>query len=176
MSILKKRGFSVTKKIFSLLLVLCFVTSFTTSAFAEERLPSSYPSKQELVQAANELEYIFTDIIVEDKATGEYNVNEQELDKSKYSEEQKEGIVYFTEYLNENDSVAYASSAFKRCMSEAIGITGSELNKFMKYVDAKDWSGAAGVLAFFGLAIQPATIFLFAMTCGASPASTPPAN
>lgn len=61
-------------------------------------------------------------------------------------------------------------------MSEAIGITGKELDKFIKYVDAGDWSEAAGFLAFLGLAIQPVTIFLFAMTCGASPASTSPAK
>ncbi|HDR4765562.1 TPA: hypothetical protein ACQ75Q_003963 [Bacillus thuringiensis] len=64
---------------------------------------------------------------------------------------------------------ASSTNAFKKFMSEAIGITGKELDKFVKYVDAEDWSGAAGVLAFFGLAIQPVTIFLFAMTCGAIP-------
>jgi hypothetical protein len=74
----EEMSFSMKKKIFSLLVVLCLFTSFTTSAFAVER-PKDRPSKQELMKAANELEYVFTNIIVQDESTGEYTINEHEI-------------------------------------------------------------------------------------------------
>jgi hypothetical protein len=151
---------------------LCLFTSFTTSAFAVER-PKDRPSKQELMKAANELEYVFTNIIVQDESTGEYTINEHELNNSAYSEEEKMGMAAFANYMNGNNSMTiYATNAFTRCMSEAVGITGSALKQFMNYVDKKDWVGAAGVLGFFGIAMKPTTIFIFAMTCGATPVSS----
>lgn len=159
---------------FSLLIIFCFLASFTTSAFAIEGVPNDKrPSKQEIAKMANELEYIFTSIIVKDEFTGKYNINESELNNSLYTKEEKAGMIAFSEYLNDGygyDSgvSVFASNTFKKCMSKAIGIYGSALDQFIRYVDKKDWVGAAGVLAFFGISVHPATVFIFAMNCGAS--------
>lgn len=165
------------QKLFVSLVAFCLFVSLTNSAFAVEKLPGdSYPSKKEIAKMANELEYIYTNIIVKDETTGEYTINQVELDNSTYTEEEKAGMIVFSSYLNEDDgSISpLASKTFKKCMSEALGIYGSALNQFITYVDKKDWVGAAGVLSFFGISVNPVTVFIFALTCGAGSASSVP--
>lgn len=170
------------KKVFSFFAVFCLLTSFTMSVFAIERENPNdkYPSEKEISEIANELEYIFTNIIVKNESTGKYTINQSELNNSSYTEEEKAGMIAFSDYLNDGSTsisasdglvTAAASNTFKRCMSEALGIYGSSLDQFVEYVDKSDWVGAAGVLGFWGISVHPVTVFIFAMNCGAGKAS-----
>lgn len=72
-------------------------------------------------------------------------------------------------FMNDQSSFTIYSNAFKRCWSEAVGIAGDALNEFLGYVKNKQWIAAAGVLALAGIAIKPISIFIFSLTCGATP-------
>lgn len=170
------------KKLFSLLAVFCLFASITTNVFAMERIKpgdGKQASEKEIAEMANELEYIFTNIIVKDESTGKYTVDKSELNNSSYTAEEKAGMNAFVEnILNDDSSLASnnlvsaaSSNVFKKCMSEALGIYGNSLDQFINYVDKGDWVGAAGVLAFWGISVHPVTVFIFAMNCGAGSAS-----
>lgn len=162
------------KKMFSLLVVFCLLASVTSNVFAMEReVPNESPAtKMELLEAVNELEYIFTNIVVKDETTGKYIVDEVELNNSSYSEEVKAGMIIFAEYLNEDSDTVTATNTFKRCISEAFGIYGGALDQLVGYIDRADWVGALAVLSFFGVSTNPVILFIFAMNCGAGSASS----
>jgi len=170
---------------FSVLAVLLFFASFSFSSNvkAAERKVSNNPSQEQILEMAAELEYIFTEIIIENDKTGKYFVNEEELKNSSYNQEEKEAIKFFAEYLNQEKngisnlskksdvSTMSAKSTVKKCLQEALGIGNDIINEFMGYVEKKQWIAAAGILAVAGIAVQPVTVFIFAMTCGAGSAS-----
>ncbi|WP_432361859.1 hypothetical protein [Sporosarcina sp. UB5] len=159
------------RKMFLLFLVLCISTSFTTANVqAIENLPIEDSYNHELKEMARELEQIFTTIIVMDENTGKYVVNEQELNNSSYSEEEKMGFLAFANYLNDNDSLS-ASNTFKGCMADAFGIAGAVLDEFIGYVENEQWIAAAGVLAAVRIFVNPTTIIVFFLFCGGSTAS-----
>ncbi|HDR6819807.1 hypothetical protein [Bacillus thuringiensis] len=160
------------KKIF--ISIMMFALALTpTLASAATVSDKGNATPEQLESAAKELEYIFTKIIVKNEATGKYDVNVQEFMKSKYSKEEKQGMLNFVVTMNgdESKTTYYASrSAWERCWAEAVGIGRDALSEFFEYVEKKQWIAAAGILGFLGLAIQPATIFIFSLQCGPSPA------
>lgn len=159
-------------------LVLSLFPTFTMASSVSAAEEMNTASTEDVEEMAKELEYIFTNIIVEDPVTGEYKVDKKELDNSSYSESEKDGFVAFAQYMNNPETYnnahgvsLMASNVFERCMADALGIGGSLLNEFMGYVEKEQWIAAAGILAVGGIAVHPAAIFAFALTCGPSSAS-----
>ncbi|NBJ68934.1 MULTISPECIES: hypothetical protein [Clostridia] len=126
-------------------------------------------SPEEVEAMASELEYIFTEIAVKDESTGEYVLDKQELNNSSFSEKEKDGILNVLNYMNSQKGITTFDNAFKRCWADAVGIAGDVLDEFLGYVENKDWIAAAGILALAGISINPAVIFVFSLTCGATP-------
>lgn len=152
--------------------MMIFTVVFTpilASAAAANNEQENVATSEQIVAMAKELAYIFTEIAVTDESTGLYVIDEQALNNSPYSENEKEGIVAVVEYMNDQSSFTIYSNAFKRCWSEAVGIAGDTLDEFLGYVKNKQWIAAAGVLALAGIAIKPISIFIFSLTCGATP-------
>ncbi|PFJ15562.1 hypothetical protein COD67_19775 [Bacillus cereus] len=153
--------------------IMMFALALTpTLALATSVNDKGNATSEQIESAARELEYIFTKIVVKNEATGKYDINVQEFMKSKYSKEEKQGMLNFVVTMNgdESKTTYYASrSAWGRCWAEAVGIGRDALNEFFEYVEKKQWIAVAGVLGFLGIAIQPATIFIFSSQCGPSP-------
>lgn len=124
---------------------------------------------KEIKAMAQELEYVFTKIAVKDESTGKYVIDKQELNKSSYSKKEKRAIVAFAERMNNQGGITTYSNVFERCWADAVGIGGDVLDEFLGYVENKDWIAAAGILALAGISVNPITIFVFSLTCGATP-------
>lgn len=97
----------------------------------------------------NELEYIFTYLYSENEA-GVYIANEENLQNSAYTVEEKASISRFVNYLN--SEIGYpimmrSSSWFERCLAETYGITKPSIDAIVKDVRKKDFWAAGSKLA-----------------------------
>lgn len=159
------------KKFYAFTLIFVFalgtVLAPVSSAAAEQKIITA----KELREWAAELKYVFETIAPKDEASGLYIINEQELAKSTFNQEEKQGIRTMIQYVNNENSITIQSNAWQRCWQDAVGIGDDLLNEFLGYVEAKQWAAAAGVLAFGGIAISPISLFIFGLTCGPAPAS-----
>lgn len=159
------------KKVLTLLIVFSVaITPTLASAATISNEQENEVSPEQIKAMAKELEYIFTELAVKDESTGDYVINEEALENSSFSELEKEGFVNFINYMNNRDAISIQSNAFERCWQDAVGIGGAILDEFLSYVENEQWIAAAGILAVAGIAVHPATIFVFALTCGPSPA------
>ncbi|MFB1050717.1 hypothetical protein ACEWET_07095 [Paraliobacillus sp. JSM ZJ581] len=156
--------------------VISFVTIFAiamlpmvASAQTVSNEKKSEVSPEEVKAMASELEYIFTKIAVIDESTGKYVIDEKELNNSSFSEKEKSGIKSAVSYMNSQKGITTFDNAFERCWADAVGIGGDVLDEFLGYVENKDWIAAAGILALAGISVNPVTIFVFSLTCGATP-------
>lgn len=134
--------------------------------------------EQEAIQKlAGELEYLFSTILVKNEETGIYTVNENELNNSPYTEQQRKDLIeaanYHNSQINNNQKgtmMMAASSTFDRCMKDLLGIKDAVWKEIKGYIDAKQYVAAASALVFVGgISIHPVTIGLFALTCGPKP-------
>ncbi|MGR5862274.1 hypothetical protein ACT7CY_19170 [Bacillus pacificus] len=151
---------------------LFLIPTLSSAATIDSRQAQS-ANPEQIEKLAKEFEYVFTKIVVKDKATGKYIVNKEELEKSPYNNEEKAGILASTKMLNDEDlsSNVYSSNTWERCWQDALGIGQSFWNQLKKYIKAEDYWGAAGLLALSGYAFSVPVLFAFALTCGPAPAS-----
>ncbi|MBU5253336.1 hypothetical protein KQI46_15725 [Lysinibacillus capsici] len=122
------------------------------------------PTDEEVQVLADELEYLFTNILVKDDNTGEYILNEEELKNSTYTDEEKAQLRAVT-----NQFMTFG--VFDRCMQDLLGIGAAAWAEIKGLIDAKQYLSAAGAIAIAGgIAVSPITLAVFVLTCGPSSA------
>lgn len=113
---------------------------------------------------ANELEYIFSKLLIKDTRTGKYVVNEEELKNAPYSEEEKAQLRAATYEFT-------TFGTFDRCMQDLLGIGSAAWSEIKGLIDAKQYLSAAGAIAIAGgIAVNPISLAVFVLTCGPSSA------
>lgn len=165
------------KKVFLSFLIGILFFSFTSVGVGNAKEVSRV-SDEGIKEMANEFEYIFTKILIKNESTGNYDVNLEELNNSVYTDNEKSALHSYVNSLKISSGngkfggvEAQASNEFTRCMAEALEISQYAVSQLMKYIDAGDYYGAAGVLGTMGIMMHPISIFVFAMTCGQISAS-----
>ncbi len=156
------------KKCLSLLLVFTvFLLSLSPVQGSAQTLKTddTIPTDEEVQALADELEYLFTDIFVKDEKTGEYTINEKELENAPYTDEEKAQLRAATNQFT-------TFGAFDRCMKDLLGIGSSAWAEIKGLIDAKQYLSAAGAIAVAGgIATNPVALAVFVVTCGPSSAS-----
>ncbi len=150
-----------------MLVLAVFCLGLSPAQASEQPLKTSGdPPTDEDVQAlANELEYLFTEVMVKDEKTGEYVLNEEELKKAPYTDEEKAQLRAATSKFK-------TAGTFDRCMQDALGIGSAAWKEIKGLIDAKQYLSAAGAIAIAGgIATNPIAIAIFVATCGPSSAS-----
>lgn len=126
---------------------------------------SETPTDEEVQALADELEYLFTEVMVKDEKTGKYILNEEELKNAPYTDEEKAQLRAAT-------SPFTTFGTFDRCMQDALGIGSAAWKEIKGLIDAKQYLSAAGAIAIAGgIATNPIAIAIFVATCGPSSAS-----
>jgi len=159
---------SKLKKLFPLLMVFAlFCLGLSPVQGSAETLDSNStsPTNEEMQSLADELEYLFTTILVKDETTGIYTVNEEELNKSSYTAEEKAQLLDAAAQMK-------ARGTFDRCMQDLIGISATVWNEIKGYIEAEQYLAAAGALLALPTAIKisPILLGIFVLTCGPSSA------
>lgn len=150
------------KKVSISFLAAILFFSFTFVGMGNAKVIKPVPDDG-IKEMANELEYIFTEILIKNETTGFYDVNHTELNNSNYTDIEKNALIAFA--VTPFNGVHMANE-FTRCLAEALDITQSTANKLIAYIDAGDYYGVASVLGAVGIMVNPVVVFVFAMTCG----------
>ncbi|KEP30060.1 hypothetical protein ASE42_13520 [Bacillus sp. Root920] len=131
-------------------------------------------TKEQIEKSVAEIEYIFTKILVFDDEVG-YVVNEKELEKASYPVYQKEGMIAFANYMNQQKGIATTQkNTVQRCLEDALGITKGALNQVQKAIEKGEWLSVLGFLTLTGIAVSPPVLFGFFLLCGAPTAQVAP--
>ncbi|MGE7692277.1 hypothetical protein ACQKMI_24255 [Lysinibacillus sp. NPDC097214] len=158
---------SKLKKLFPLLMVFSLIcmglSPVSASAETMDNNKSSL-TNAEIQELADELEYIFTNILIKDENTGIYNVNVEALNNSHYTQEERQQFLEYAAQIN-------SRGTFDRCMQDLLGISAAAWNEVKGLIDAGNYFSAAATLAFIlGVYVNPVAIAIFVVTCGPSSA------
>ncbi|MBD8034622.1 hypothetical protein [Solibacillus merdavium] len=151
------------KKVSLSFLVAVLFFSFTFVGLGNAKEIKMVPDDG-IKRMANELEYIFTEILIKNESTGFYDVNLTELNNSNYTDAEKNALLAYA--FIPFGGVQMASNEFTRCLAEALDISQNAVSQLISYIDQGDYFGAATVLGTMGIMINPVVLFVFAMTCG----------
>ncbi|CUB14768.1 hypothetical protein MH138_17875 [Bacillus safensis] len=161
--------------IFLMLALVLAVTAFAPAASAKTQSTKGLEglTEEQIETSLKEIEYIFTKIIISEKEKG-FVINEEELAKSPYSDEVKDGMVAFAKLMNQE--IVTQSNTVTRCIEDAAGIARGTLKNVQKSIDRGDWLAVAGAIGLAGAAVHPTVVFIFMLTCGAPVAKIAPAH
>ncbi|MFU2182624.1 hypothetical protein ACMZ6Y_07160 [Streptococcus pluranimalium] len=130
--------------------IFLFSLSNTNKVLADE--PISYTNNINNFseeQWGNELEYIFTYLYSENES-GKYIANQENIDRSPYSQEEKDSISRFINYLNSEETGASgntmfrSSSWFERCLADTYKISKPSIDAIVRDIKRKDfWSAGS---------------------------------
>ncbi|MFD1206208.1 hypothetical protein ACFQ38_14005 [Sporosarcina contaminans] len=112
---------SKLKKFFPLLMAVTLICMgfFPVQSIAKD---STINKEKEIQALANELEYIFSTILVKDKLTGVYLVNEEALKNSHYNAEEQAMFLEYAQQFKEQGDYG-TNNTFDRCMQDLLGIS-----------------------------------------------------
>ncbi|WP_366596118.1 hypothetical protein AB0R87_12305 [Bacillus pumilus] len=160
--------------LFFMLALVLAVTAFAPAAAAKTQSTKGLEglTEKQIDKSLKEIEYIFTKIIVSEKKG--FVINDEELAKSPYSAEVKDGMVAFAKYMNQE--VTTKSNTVTRCVEDAIGVAKGTLKHLQKSIEKGDWISVLGALAVMNIAIKPPILFAFMLVCGAPVAKIAPAQ
>ena len=161
------------KRLIPLLMILsliCMGFSPATSSAKTIVSKDQQVTNQDIEELANDLEYLFTEILIKDETTGAYYVDLQAVEQSDFSKEEKDELRnYARELVKKGELSPY--STFDRCMKDLLGIGNAAWKEIKSYIDAKQYIAAASAILFAtGVAVNPIVIGIFVATCGPSSA------
>ena len=161
--------------VFFMLALVLAVTAFAPAAAAKTQSTKGLEglTEEQIEKSLKEIEYIFTKIIISDKEKG-YTINKEELEKSPYTDAEKNGMIAFAKLMNQEATTK--SNTVTRCVEDAVGIAKGTLKHLQKAIDKGDWMTVAVYLGGIGLAIKPSVLFVFMLFCGAPVAKIAPAQ
>lgn len=162
---------SKLKRLFSLLMVFTLICMSLTPVQVSAKTNKSGQTNEDIQKLADELEYIFTNILIKDENTGFYNVNEEALNTSHYTQEERQQFLDYAEQLKQqlkrNNNVNAKSGTFDRCMQDLLGISAGAYKEIKALIDGGNyWSAAATLLFVLEVSVNPITIAIFVATCG----------
>ncbi|WP_144473334.1 hypothetical protein [Bacillus pumilus] len=160
--------------LFLMLALVLAISVFAPAAAAKTQSTKGLEglTEEQIEKSLKEVEYIFTKIIVSEKKG--FVINEEELAKSPYSAEVKDGMVAFVKLMNQEATTK--SNTVTRCVEDAIGLAKGTLKHLQKSIEKGDWIAVLGALGVMNIAIKPPVLFAFMLFCGAPVAKIAPAQ
>ena len=160
---------SKLKKLVPFLMVISLICMSLSPVQVSAKTMDNNITNEDIQTLADELEYIFTNILIKDENTGIYNVDEEALNTSHYTQEERQQFLDYAEQLkrNDNDNVNARGATFDRCMQDLLGISAAAYKEVKDLIDAGNYFSAAATLLFIlEISINPITIAIFVVTCG----------
>lgn len=139
--------------LFTAMLLGVFPFLFAGSSVHAAEVNYDAQDQETIERMAEELEYILSEIIIENPETGRYSIDENGLNASPYSQSEKENLIFFAEFLNDPTiieepagEVSIQSNKFTRCLADAGNIGKAAVNEIARYIKEGKVIAAAGAL------------------------------